>query len=46
MQAKSLHILHIYIDAHSRENDFLRLHLYCTPEGAHLLRQHTFATFY
>ena len=44
MQAKALHILHIYIDADYKKNNFSRLRLYCTPAGAHLLRQHRFTT--
>ena len=31
----------IYIDAEYKKDDFLRLRLYCTPAGTHLLRQHT-----
>ena len=44
MQAKTLQILHIYIDPHYKKDDFWRLRLYCTPVRAHLLRQHMFAT--
>ena len=45
MQAKALHILHIYIDVDCKKADFSRLSLYCTPASAQLLRQHTFATY-
>ena len=44
MQAKTLHSLHIYIDAHYKKDDFWPLRLYCTPARAHLLRQQLFAT--
>ena len=30
----------------TKEPDFLRLRLYCTPAGTHLLCQHMFATYY
>ena len=44
MFSKTLHNLHIYIDADYKNHDLLRLSLYCTPAGIHLLCQHTFAT--
>ena len=29
----------------TKKDDFSRLHLYCTPAGTHLLREHTFAAY-
>ena len=46
MFSKTLCNLHICIDADYKNNDLLRLRLYCTPAGTHLLCQHTFATYY
>ena len=46
MQTKALYILHIYIDADYKKDDFSHLRLYCTPASTHLLCQHMFATFY
>ena len=46
MQTKALYILHIYIDADYKKDNFSRLRLYCTPAGTHLLCQHMFATYY
>ena len=46
MQTKTLYNLLFYIDANYRKGDFSRLHLYCTPAGTQLLRQHTFAAYY
>ena len=46
MHTKTLYNLLIYIDADYQKDDFLRLHLYCTPAGTHLVRQHTFAAYY
>ena len=46
MHTKTLYNLLIYIDADYQKDDFSRLHLYCTPAGTHLLRQHTFAAYY
>ena len=42
MHTKTLYNLLIYIDADYKKDNFLRLRLYCTPAGTHLLRQHTF----
>ena len=42
MHTKTLYNLLIYIDADYEKDIFLRLRLYCTPAGIHLLRQHTF----
>ena len=39
---KTLYNLLIYIDADYKKDGFLRLRLYCTPSGTHLLCQHTF----
>ena len=44
MQTKGMYILHIYNAAEYRKDDFLRLGLYCTPAGTHLLCQHTIET--
>ena len=39
--------MQIYIDAdHKKEQDLLRLRLYCTPAGTPLLCQHILATYY
>ena len=46
MFPKTLHNLHIYIDADYKNHDFFHLRLYCMPASTHLLCQHTFATFY
>ena len=46
MHTKTLHNLLNYIDADYQKDDFLSLHLYFTPAGTHLLRQHTFAAYY
>ena len=46
MHTKTLYNLLIYIDADYRKDDFLRLRLFCTPAGIHLIRQHTFAAYY
>ena len=46
MQTKTLYNLLIYLDADYKKDDFSSLHLYCTPAGTHLLRQHTFTAFY
>ena len=46
MQTKTLYNLLIYFDADHKKDDFSRLHLYCTPAGSLLLRQHTFAAYY
>ena len=46
MHTKTLYNLLIYIDADYQKDDFSQLHLYCTPAGTHLLRQHTFAAYY
>ena len=46
MHTKTLYNLLIYIDADYKKDDFLRLRLYYTPAGTHLLRQHTFAAYY
>ena len=46
MHTKTLYNLLIYIDADYKKDIFLRLRLYCTPAGTHLLRQHTFAAYY
>ena len=46
MQTKALYNLHIYIASDYKKHDFLRLRLYCTPAGAHMLCQHMFATYY
>ena len=46
MHTKTLYNLVIYIDADYQKEDFSRLRLYCTPAGAHLLCQHTFAAYY
>ena len=40
MQTKTLYNLLIYMDADYKKDDFSRLHLYCTPAGTNLLRQH------
>ena len=45
MQTKTCYILRIYINSDYKKDDFSRLHLYCTPAGTHLLRQHTFAAY-
>ena len=42
MHTRTLYNLLIYIHADYKKDDFLRLRLYCTPAGTHLLRQHTF----
>ena len=44
--SKTLYNLQVYIDADYKKQDFLRLRLYCTPAGTHLLCQHIFATYY
>ena len=46
MHTKTLYNLLFYIDADYKKDDFLRLRLYCTPAGTHLLRQHMFAAYY
>ena len=46
MQTKTWKSLFIYINADYKKDDFSRLHLYCTPAGTQLLRQHTFAAYY
>ena len=46
MQTKALYILHIYINADYKKDDFSPLRLFCTPAGTHLLCQHMFATYY
>ena len=46
MQTKIFYNLLIYFDADHKKDDFSRLHLYCTPAGTLLLRQHTFAAYY
>ena len=46
MQTKTWYNLLIYINADYKKDDFSSLHLYCTPAGTHLLRQHTFAAYY
>ena len=44
--SKTLHKLHIHIDADYKKHDFSQLRLYCTPAGFHLLCQQTFTTYY
>ena len=46
MQTKALYILHIYIDADYKKDDFSCLRLFCTLAGTHFLCQHMFATYY
>ena len=46
MLSKTLYNLHIYNDADYKKHDFSRLRLYCMRAGIHLLRQHTFATYF
>ena len=46
MHTKTLYNLLFYIDADYKKDDFLRLRLYCTPAGTHLLRQHMFGAYY
>ena len=46
MLSKTLYNLHVYIDADYKKHDFLRLRLYCTRAGTHLLCQQTFAAYY
>ena len=46
MFTKTLCNLHSYIDTDYKNHELLRLRLYCTLAGTHLLCQHTFATYY
>ena len=46
MHTKTLFNLLNNIDADYQKMIFLRLRLYCTPAGTHLLRQHTFSAYY
>ena len=46
MQTKALYILHIYIEADYKTDNFSCVRLFCAPAGTHLLCQHMFATFY